>query len=104
MVFTALCEIPGISHRRKGSITREVCSADMVSVEARNITAIQQITGSHGLRNFIRRLSSPDKAKFSSEDRVTQAASMKGNGLEGELAGAFLGIETGVPPLRKDRF
>jgi hypothetical protein len=42
----AVGEISGFHHRRKGVKKREVCSADIRSVDPRNISAIQRKTGS----------------------------------------------------------
>ncbi len=46
---TASGEIAGFSQRKNGVKKREVCSADIKSVEPKNISVIQRTTGSQDL-------------------------------------------------------
>ena len=43
-------EIAGLNHRRSGVKKREVCSADIKSVEPKNISVIHKMTGSQALQ------------------------------------------------------
>ena len=43
----------GINQRKNGSRNREVCSADIASVDAEKIKIIQTSSGSHKLANFL---------------------------------------------------
>jgi hypothetical protein len=48
--------MPGFNHSKKGTMYREVCSADMTLVEPRKITPSQISKGSQYLRkDFIQR-------------------------------------------------
>src|SRR5436190_23372871 len=51
IVATAASETSGASQRRNGTRNRDVCSADIKSVEPTKIKIIQSRTGSQYLRN-----------------------------------------------------
>src|SRR5262245_18737174 len=51
VVQIALDDIPGFTQSKKGTMYREVCSADITLVELTNITPSQASSGTQYLRN-----------------------------------------------------
>src|ERR1041385_5547254 len=91
-------EISGINQRRKGVIKREVCSADIKSVEPRKISAIQSTTGSQDLmspRKFKPRILASEGCLTNPASRVTLAANGTNARSAATLRAALHGADLG---------